>query len=312
MVLLNGVYMALPILALIGKFETLHSLTGAFSGSPIAVLLQKNCPLVIRADLALQVIDSAGVELGCNHPWLAWDQTGDPQVVTKAYQAGARAVFPKGTPINVIVETVHRAIAELSQSNRAEKQPKQRTYRRGELILLEADAVLHVEQGVLATTMIYQDGAEVLLGLSGKEQIVVAHPDDNCHIQIVAHTDASVRIETWDSAAQNPNFLPNLRTRLQQMEGWSAMQARASLQQRILGILGLLAGQFGVMHQEGTLVDVRITHTQLALAVGATRTSITRVLGELRDTGKITILSIQGEDRFCLCDKSLTEAHQCR
>jgi CRP-like cAMP-binding protein len=179
------------------------------------------------------------------------------------------------------------------------------------MILLEADAVLRVEDGILATTMIHQDGAEVLLGLSGKGQIVVAHPEDDCHIQIVAHTDAKVQIEPWETAAGQPDFSMKLRVRLQQMEGWAAMQARPSLPQRVLGILGLLAGQFGCVQEQGTLIDVRVTHAQLASAAGATRTSITRVLGELRDAGKIMILSAQGEDRFCLCDKNLTEDHQC-
>jgi CRP-like cAMP-binding protein len=301
--------MAIPILALIGKFETLHSLAGAFSASSFVVLLQQKCPLTIRVDLALQIIDRDGVELGCSHPWLAWDQTGDSQVVAEAYQAGARAVFPKETPINIIVETVHRAIAELLQSNQAVKQPKQRTYRRGELILLEADAVLHVEQGVLATTMIHQDGAEVLLGLSGKGQIVVAHPDDNCHIQIVAHTEASVHIESWGSAVQHPDFTAKLRARLQQMEGWAAMQARPSLQQRILGLLGLLAEQFGKPCETGIVIEVRITHNQLAAAVGATRTSITRVLSELRAQGRISTVTRDGDDLLCLTEISDRHYH---
>jgi CRP-like cAMP-binding protein len=301
--------MPVPTLALIGKFKSLHLLAEALSDSSISLLIQKDSLLSIHTDLILQVIENDFSKMECNLPWLAWDQTGDPQIVTKAYQSGARAVFPKETPINVIVETVHRAIAELSQSNQAMKQPKQRTYRRGELILLEADAVLHVEQGVLATTMIHHDGAEVLLGLSGKGQIVVAHPDDNCHIQIVAHTDSGVYIEPWDSAVQHPDFTAKLRARLQQMEGWAAMQARPSLQQRIMGLLGLLAEQFGKPCETGIVIEVRITHNQLAAAVGATRTSITRVLSDLRAQGRISTVTRDGDDLLCLTEVSDRHYH---
>ncbi|MBK7450196.1 MAG: Crp/Fnr family transcriptional regulator [Anaerolineales bacterium] len=177
------------------------------------------------------------------------------------------------------------------------------------MILLEADAVLHVEDGILATTMIHQDGVEVLLGLSGRGQIVVAHPDDNCHIQIVAHTEAKVQIEPWDAAASAPDFLAKLRARLQQMEGWAAMQARPSLQQRVLGLLGLLSEQFGAVSPQGTLIDVRITHGQLAAAVGATRTSITRVLSELRALGRVAMVSKDGEDLFCLVGQPEQHSH---
>jgi hypothetical protein len=157
--------------------------------------------------------------------------------------------------------------------------------------------------------MIHQDGVEVLLGLSGKGQIVVAHPDDNCHIQIIAHTEAKVKIEPWDVAAEQTDFLAKLRARLQQMEGWAAMQARPSLQQRVLGLLGLLSEQFGLASKQGVLIDVRMTHGQLAAAVGATRTSITRVLSELRAQGRVSTVNKDGEDLFCLVEQPDRHSH---
>lgn len=273
--------------------------------------------LLFSADMA--VTKNAALTLVCveeseyssipQSPWLVWDQTGDPQAVSKAYQAGARAVFPKETSLNVILETVQRTIGDLLESRKDTKPRAQRTYRRGELILLEADAVLYVEDGILATTMIHQDGVEVLLGLSGKGQIVVAHPNDNCHIQIIAHTEAKVQIEPWDVATGQPDFLAKLRARLQQMEGWAAMQARPSLQQRVLGLLGLLSEQFGINSKQGVLIDVRMTHGQLAAAVGATRTSITRVLSEMRAQGRVSTVKKDGEDLFYLVEQPEHHSH---
>ena len=84
------------------------------------------------------------------------------------------------------------------------------------------------------------------------------------------------------------------------MEAWAAMQARPHFDQRVLGILSLLAEQFGVTTQEGQVVDVRITHTQLASAVGATRTTITRTLRDLRHQNKLSIIATADGERFCL------------
>ena len=273
------------------------------------LLIGADMSITKSAELTLVIMDATEFTSLPTSPWLAWDQTGDPQAISKAYQAGARAVFPKETSMNVILETVQRAMGELLESRKDTKPRAQRTYRRGELILLEADAVLHVEDGILATTMIHQDGVEVLLGLSGKGQIVVAHPDDNCHIQIIAHTEAKVKIEPWDVAANEPGFLAKLRARLQQMEGWAAMQARPSLQQRVLGLLGLLSEQFGVASKQGILIDVRMTHGQLAAAVGATRTSITRVISELRAQGRVLTVNKDGEDLFCLVEQPEHHSH---
>lgn len=273
------------------------------------ILLGVEMSATKNADLTLILMEAIELSSFPQSPWLAWDQTGDSQMISKAYQAGARAVFPKETSMNVILETIQRTMGELLENRKDAKPRTQRTYRRGELILLEADAVLHVEDGILATTMIHQDGVEVLLGLSGKGQIVVAHPDDNCHIQIIAHTEAKVKIEPWDVAAEQTDFLAKLRARLQQMEGWAAMQARPSLQQRVLGLLGLLSEQFGIAAKQGVLIDVRMTHSQLAAAVGATRTSITRVLSELRAQGRVSTVNKDGEDLFCLVEQPDRHSH---
>lgn len=273
------------------------------------LLFSSDMAVTKNAALTLVCVEESEYSSIPQSPWLVWDQTGDPQAVSKAYQAGARAVFPKETSLNVILETVQRTIGDLLESRKDTKPRAQRTYRRGELILLEADAVLYVEDGILATTMIHQDGVEVLLGLSGKGQIVVAHPNDNCHIQIIAHTEAKVQIEPWDVAAGQPDFLAKLRARLQQMEGWAAMQARPSLQQRVLGLLGLLSEQFGINSKQGVLIDVRMTHGQLAAAVGATRTSITRVLSEMRAQGRVSTVKKDGEDLFYLVEQPEHHSH---
>ena len=90
-----------------------------------------------------------------------------------------------------------------------------------------------------------------------------------------------------------------MRRRLQQLEAWAAMQARPHLDQRVLGLLSLLAEQFGRPHPQGTLIDVRITHAQLAAAAGATRTTITRTLGDLRTRGLLATVGSGEAQRLC-------------
>jgi len=299
----------MPSLAIIFSSTSAKTLIHSFLDMQYNLLFGADMSVTKHAELTLVLAETTEFSSLPHSPWLAWDQTGDPQAISKAYQAGARAVFPKETSMNVILETIQRTMVELLESRKDTKPRTQRIYRRGELILLEADAVLHVEDGILATTMIHQDGVEVLLGLSGRGQIVVAHPDDNCHIQIIAHTEAKVKIEPWGVAASTPDFLAKLRARLQQMEGWAAMQARPSLQQRVLGLLGLLSEQFGVASKQGVLIDVRMTHGQLAAAVGATRTSITRVLSDLRAQGRVSTVNKDGEDLFCLVEQPEHHSH---
>lgn len=293
----------LPILLVLGKPEFSFPIIDFLKSNQFTLMFHplKNMPESLSADAILQIIDNNSfLHLNTKLPLFAWVQFDDPSLSSEAYLAGARAVFHSETPPQVIIQTILRTLTELRPMHTRSQESIQRQYHRGDLIFFEEDTVLEVINGILATTMIHQDGAEVLLGLSGPGQLLITHPADNCHIQILAHTDALVSISNWDIAQHQIDFSKKLRARLQQMEGWAAMQARLYLDQRILGIMGLLAGQFGIACDHGIMIDVRITHSQLANSVGATRSSITRVLGELRATDKLITIGKANNERFCL------------
>jgi CRP-like cAMP-binding protein len=168
--------------------------------------------------------------------------------------------------------------------------------RAGERLPLDAESALEVLEGVIALTVLHEDGAEVLLGLYGPGQVLAGHPADACCIQLCAHTRAVVCIRPWAEAIQQPGFAERLRDRLRFMEHWAAMQARPQVEQRLLGILSLLAEQFGRPAGHGTVIELQVTQAQLASAVGATRTTVTRLLGGLRRRGLlIAVRSGRGE-----------------
>jgi hypothetical protein len=267
-------------------------------------VLPQNIGIVPPFDLAINKVTSIYHLDICQKimvPWIAWISSDNKELSTLAYQAGAFAVIPEATPLEVIVQIVNRTIQSISnQPDQVSENSLQRRYQRGDIILLEPDTILEVQKGVIAQTMVYQDGTEVLLGLCGPSQLVFPHPADDCYIQLVAHTDAVVMMKSWKQVSRIPDFSERLRLRLQQLEAWAAIQARPHLDQRVLGILSLLAEQFGKTNPQGQLVDIRITHTQLASAVGATRTTITRTLGDLRKQGKLSIQETSDGERFCL------------
>ena len=257
------------------------------------------CDLIISRAVTKEHIERLQ---GTSTSWLAWCSGGE-ELQALAYQYGAMAVFPDLTSPEVIMKFIRRFLLErqtatlLSVSNGGSFQ---RSYARGDIILMETDTVLEVEKGILAQSMVHKDGSEVLLGLMGPGCLVIPHPEDTCFIQLVAHSDALVTVRSWEQATGISHFPERLRCRLQRIEAWAAMQARPHLDQRIIGILSLLAEQFGVPCSEGRIVDVRITHTQLASAVGATRTTITRTLGDLRRQGVLSQVQTAEGERFCL------------
>jgi CRP/FNR family transcriptional regulator len=50
-----------------------------------------------------------------------------------------------------------------------------------------------------------------------------------------------------------------------------------------------MSEQYGTPIEEGILIDVKLTHQQLANMVGTVRESVTKVLQELQDEGCIVV-----------------------
>ena len=235
-------------------------------------------------------------------PWLflcgdSQDDVGG-ELTTTAYRAGALAVLPADSSAELVVQTVERSIESLTvQGRRHGHGPRRRHYRAGETIPLRVDEMLCIIDGVLAQVAWHEDGAEGLVGLWGAGHLLSGHPEDDCGVALRAHTDAVVEV---DRLSADGDAFERLLVRVRRLEAWSSVQSRQSMQQRLLGVLALLAAQFGEACSEGTLIDVRITHAQLAAAIGATRATVTRLLGPLRRNGLVLTVQSAAGERFCL------------
>ena len=162
------------------------------------------------------------------------------------------------------------------------------------------DLVLKIEEGVVVQLVVHADGTEVLLGFHGAGQLIVPHPADSCFIYYRAHTDVTIESLPWSEAQILPGLVDQLRARVWRQEAWAAMQARPANEERLLGILTLLTEQFGMAAEDGILLDLRITHQQLASAIGVTRPTITRLIGTLRQRRLLSTVGVGKQERFLL------------
>lgn len=277
------------------------------------VLARAAAPRASAADLVLVALapDLAPREIepaaGVRGPsWLAWNSADAPDQTLAAYQGGALAVLPAATTPDVLHSAVENALAGGRDAPGAHPArsplapPRRRVFARGAYVALDRSDVLEIEAGVLAQTVVHADGAEVLLGLVGCGGMLIGHGSDGCGLRLQAQSELTVTLRSWTVASREPDFPVRVTARLRQMEAWAAMQARPYLDQRLLGLLGLLAEAFGVAHTGGAVVDVRITHAQLASAIGATRTTVTRLLGDLRTRGLLDVTGYGAGERFVL------------
>lgn len=240
-------------------------------------------------------------------PWLALcvplARPGESELMVRAYELGARAALPADSPDAVVVRSVLGALASVGGSEASpsegapQAKPRLRHHPVGAGIPLHPGELLRVISGVVAQIAWHHDGTEGLIGLWGPGHLLPGHPEDSCRLALKAQTEVALEIHPLPEP--DPVF-DGLLDRSRLLEAWSAMQSRPSMEQRLIGVLELLAEQFGQPSAEGTLIDLRITHAQLAAAIGATRATVTRLLGPLRRRGVVSSVATPRGERMLL------------
>jgi len=170
-------------------------------------------------------------------------------------------------------------------------------YKAGEVLPLKARELWVVYRGVVQLLTLQASGDEVLLGLLGPMMPVGLPLTLLETYQAVALTDGDILRLNWDEIQQCPRLTQEmnqqLARRLQQTESLLALAGKRRVQDRIQGFLHLLALEFGTPTPRGLRIEVRLTHQQIANALGTTRVTVTRLLGVLREEGCLDL----GEDR---------------
>lgn len=113
--------------------------------------------------------------------------------------------------------------------------------------------------------------------------------------EAVAHDDASVvvlgraRVEAWLARhpARVPAWLDLAAEPGRRLAERLVRLGRHGAKARLVLLLLDLAARFGVRDSRGTIVDVRLTHRELAELIGATRETVSVAILELRAAGLV-------------------------
>ncbi|NEQ43572.1 MAG: Crp/Fnr family transcriptional regulator [Leptolyngbya sp. SIOISBB] len=162
-------------------------------------------------------------------------------------------------------------------------------YAAGCTIPLRVNEVLIVCRGVVQLYTIQQDGSETLLGLAGPSMpiglpLTIVDP-----YWATALTDVDVLPLAITEVESSPLLMAgicrHMMLRLQQSEAWLAIAGKRLVADRLRHLLLLIAQEFGQVEPCGVRVPVRLTHHQLATAIGTTRVTVTRLLKDFKNEG---------------------------
>ncbi|MGB3309174.1 MAG: Crp/Fnr family transcriptional regulator [Nodosilinea sp.] len=166
-------------------------------------------------------------------------------------------------------------------------------YVSGQPMPLRADEILVICRGVVQLFTIQQDGSETLLGLAGPSMPVGLPLTTVDPYWASALTDVDVlalpMAEIEASSVLMAGMFRNITLRMQQAEAWLALSGKRLVADRLKHFLLMLAQDFGQVEPDGIRIPIRLTHHQLATAIGTTRVTVTRLLKDFKTEGWLTI-----------------------
>lgn len=179
---------------------------------------------------------------------------------------------------------------------------RERHYSAGQIIYEQDSTSLGfhmIVSGLVQVSMITIEGMEVILELMGADCLCgegSAFPSTKKFSRAVAIKDSGtiefILPDMADTFRRYPEFGATVfeisSQKLSIMMGRFVNLASRKPEDRILELFGRLGSQFGTPHPAGLLLDLSLTHEQIAAMTATTRVTVTRTLQRLRRDGQIT------------------------
>jgi len=195
--------------------------------------------------------------------------------------------------------------AMFRQMSGAAYPPVVETFERGKTIFFPGDPaerVYFLQKGAVKLSRVYEQGEEITVALLrensvfGVLSLITGQKADRFY-HAVAFTTVellSVPIEQVEKALkENPELsmwmLKGLATRILQTEMMIETLAHRDMGSRLVSFLLILCRDFGVPESGGMTIDLKLSHQAIAEAIGSTRVTVTRLLGDLRQENMISI-----------------------
>lgn len=161
---------------------------------------------------------------------------------------------------------------------------KRSKFARRSVLPLGRDYLWQIETGVVRTLTWLEDGTTVTLGLWGSGDVVgrALSQADPFQIECLTPVEATLLpLERWYQVNEA------LIRHIQQIQEFLEILHCRSVDASLLRLLSWLAKKFGQEVAQGQLIDLRLTHQEIAEIMGTTRVTVTRLLKELETQGII-------------------------
>ncbi|MGB7273870.1 MAG: Crp/Fnr family transcriptional regulator [Geitlerinemataceae cyanobacterium] len=166
-------------------------------------------------------------------------------------------------------------------------------YKRGDFIPLSNNGVWQICRGWVQLSTISMTGEERILGWFGSSMWLSTWLTLQPAHQAKALSDTLLLWYSRGEIEKTPelcqSLLPQTGKHLRQVESLLATLKHKRVEDRLYHLLNLLKQDMGEPIDRGIRLAARLTHEDLANAIGTCRVTVTRLLGKLKQQGEIEI-----------------------
>ena len=165
-----------------------------------------------------------------------------------------------------------------------------------------AERVFLIKRGAVRLSRVYESGEEITVALLrenslfGVLSLLTGHRSDRFYhavaftrVEMLTAPANSVRKAIEEDTTVGLLLLQGLSSRILQTETMIETLTHRDMSSRLVSFLLVLCRDFGVAGDTGITIDLRLSHQSIAEAIGSTRVTITRLLGDLRNAGLLQI-----------------------
>ncbi len=165
-----------------------------------------------------------------------------------------------------------------------------------------AEKVYLIRRGAVRLSRVYESGEEITVALLrenslfGVLSLLTGNRSDRFYhavaftkVDMVTAPAASVRQAIEDDTGVGLLLLQGLSSRILQTETMIETLTHRDMSSRLVSFLLVLCRDFGIPEDKGITIDLKLSHQSIAEAIGSTRVTITRLLGDLRNSGLLKI-----------------------
>jgi CRP-like cAMP-binding protein len=160
----------------------------------------------------------------------------------------------------------------------------QRLFTRREVIPARNDVLWRIERGAVRTLTWSEDGTFITLGYWGPGDLIGYPLSKVKPYQIECLTSVEMSLLPPHLWNQDVN---SLITHIQQAEELLSIVHRKPIYLRLWQFLVWLSEKFGRDVEQGKLIDLNVTHQEMAEVLNTTRVTVTRLLQQFEEEGNL-------------------------